>query len=69
MVALARRLGVAALSARCHTQHLASQRVLEKCGFIRVGVCEIDFPNLAPVRQGAIHYTLQLRSVSATRSA
>ena len=60
MVDVARRLNVARLSARCHTQHLPSQRVLEKCGFSRGGICEIDFPNLRPVRQQAFDYALRL---------
>ena len=60
MIDLARRLNVARLSARCHTQHLPSQRVLEKCGFTRHGIYVIDFPNLEPVRQQAFEYVLRL---------
>ena len=60
MIDLARRLCVARLSARCHTQHLPSQRVLEKCGFTRDSTCEIDFPNLQPGQQQAFEYVLQL---------
>ena len=62
IVDLARRLGVARLTARCHAQHLTSLRVLEKCGFTREGVCEIDFPNLVPVRQQAFRYALRVQT-------
>lgn len=33
MVTLAARLGITALDAGCHPDHVASRRVLEKCGF------------------------------------
>ena len=62
IIDVARRLGVARLTARCHMQHLTSQRVLEKCGFTRDGMCEIDFPNLAPPRQEAFRYVLRLHT-------
>jgi ribosomal-protein-alanine N-acetyltransferase len=54
VIEVADSLGVVTLSALCHAQHSTSQRVLEKCGFTRDGVCEIDFPNLSPVRQQAL---------------
>ena len=48
MVQLARRLGVSRLSALCHPDHRASQRVLEKCDFVRdeSWTERADFPNL-----------------------
>jgi RimJ/RimL family protein N-acetyltransferase len=50
MVELAEHLGVLHLEAQCHPDHVASQRVLEKCGFAREGVLrgQAEFPNLAP---------------------
>jgi [ribosomal protein S5]-alanine N-acetyltransferase len=47
---LAFRVGVVRLYAVCHTEHHASRRVLEKCGFEREGVLRryLVFPNLAP---------------------
>ena len=52
MVALATGLGVHRLYALCHPDHVASRRVLEKCGFAeqarRRRHCE--FPNLRPGR-------------------
>lgn len=48
MVDLAPRCGVQRLYAVCHTQHAASSRVLEKCGFACEGVLRryAEFPNL-----------------------
>jgi ribosomal-protein-alanine N-acetyltransferase len=47
---LAHSLGVVRLYALCHPEHRASQRVLEKCGFVQE--CTLrghsEFPNLAP---------------------
>jgi RimJ/RimL family protein N-acetyltransferase len=62
MVDLARTIGLARLTALCHHEHRASQRVLEKCGFERERrMRRSDFPNLAPgVRQDALCYTLRL---------
>lgn len=50
MVALAPGLGVQRLYAVCHTDHHASARVLEKCGFAREGTLRryAEFPNLQP---------------------
>jgi ribosomal-protein-alanine N-acetyltransferase len=50
IAALASRLGVRRLFAHCHTDHHASVRVLEKCGFEREGVLRAhsEFPNLRP---------------------
>jgi ribosomal-protein-alanine N-acetyltransferase len=50
MVEIARKAGVRRLYAICHTEHRASWRVLEKCGFLREGVLHryTEFPNLKP---------------------
>jgi RimJ/RimL family protein N-acetyltransferase len=50
MVACARQVGVARLSALCHSGHRASSHVLEKCGFTRdvSRARQAEFPNLAP---------------------
>lgn len=50
MADLAPRLGVIRLYALCHTDHRASWRVLEKCGFVREGILRryAEFPNLNP---------------------
>src|SRR5437016_5736815 len=50
MVELARSVGVRRLYALCHTEHRASWRVLEKCGFVREGILHShsEFPNLTP---------------------
>ena len=62
MVDTARHIGLHRLTACCHTQHVASQRVLQKCGFVRQGTaCQTAFPNLAPgVRHEAFWYALPL---------
>lgn len=50
MVALAPNLGIHRLYALSHPEHLASQRVLDKCGFSRDTLlrCHSEFPNLEP---------------------
>jgi RimJ/RimL family protein N-acetyltransferase len=50
MVALARQLDVIRLYALCHPAHRSSQRVLDKCGFVREGTWQRHsvFPNLDP---------------------
>jgi RimJ/RimL family protein N-acetyltransferase len=50
MVDLAPTCRVRRLYAICHTDHTASYRVLEKCGFAREGILRRHtvFPNLAP---------------------
>lgn len=50
MVELASNLSLQRLQACCHTEHLKSARVLEKCGFEREGTLRryLEFPNLAP---------------------
>jgi [ribosomal protein S5]-alanine N-acetyltransferase len=50
IVALAERFSVKRVYAVCHTMHVPSARVLEKCGFAREGVLRAfaEFPNLQP---------------------
>lgn len=50
IVRLAPDLGVRRLYALCHPDQIASQRVLEKCGFQREGLLRnhSEFPNLRP---------------------
>jgi [ribosomal protein S5]-alanine N-acetyltransferase len=62
MVDVARSIGLRRLTACCHTEHRASQRVLEKCGFARDSTsCKTTFPNLDPgVRHDAFWYALPL---------
>jgi|SRR5437667_8815787 len=50
MVGVARSVGIRRLYAICHTEHRASWRVLEKCGFLHEGVLHqyTEFPNLRP---------------------
>ena len=50
MVDVAPPIGVTRLSALCHPEHRASQRVLEKLGFERepTWTQQAEFPNLAP---------------------
>jgi RimJ/RimL family protein N-acetyltransferase len=52
MSALAESLDVQRLYALCHTDHSASVRVLERCGFLREGVLAkyLVFPNLGDPR-------------------
>jgi ribosomal-protein-alanine N-acetyltransferase len=49
MVSLAAGRGMTHLYALCHTEHQASWRVLEKCGFTREGILQghTVFPNLS----------------------
>jgi ribosomal-protein-alanine N-acetyltransferase len=49
MVNLAAERGITRLYALCHTEHQASWRVLEKCGFTREGILleHSRFPNLS----------------------
>jgi RimJ/RimL family protein N-acetyltransferase len=61
MVRLAEDLNVSELRASCHPAHVASQRVLEKCGFIREpsSVKGPQFPNLeAALSADALCYVL-----------
>ena len=55
---LARSLDVVRLYAICHLDNRASQRVLEKCGFLREGILRrhTTFPNLAPERTDVVCY-------------
>ena len=62
MVDVASGIGLERLTACCHLEHLASQRVLEKCGFLREQRdCQATFPNLAPAPQDVGWYVLELR--------
>jgi [ribosomal protein S5]-alanine N-acetyltransferase len=59
IVDVARGIGVRRLTALCHIEHRVSQRVLEKCGFVRdrSSSPEIMFPNLAPgILQPVVRY-------------
>lgn len=59
MTQLARDLNCTSLLAWCHPDHAASQRVLEKAGFVRDGLVSdfCEFPNLAAgVRQSVVRY-------------
>jgi RimJ/RimL family protein N-acetyltransferase len=62
VIEAARHLGLVRRVAHCHAQHQQSQRVLDKCGFARDGLCQIDFPNLTPARQEALRYVLRLQA-------
>ena len=50
MRGLALRLGVLRVTGKCHPNHSASLRVMQKCGFTREGLLRghAQFPNLAP---------------------
>ena len=50
VVALAAEVGLRRLHAKCHPEHHASQRILEKCGFAREGLLRrySELPNLRP---------------------
>lgn len=57
MVDLARALRIPQLSAGCHPDHRASQRVLEKCGFVREAIVQRSvFPNLGPEPTALLTY-------------
>jgi ribosomal-protein-alanine N-acetyltransferase len=63
MVDLARSLGLPALGAFCHPDHIPSIRVLGKCGFKPDGVTHAvaEFPNLTPaVKVDVVRYELKL---------
>ncbi len=62
MVDLARQHHVDRLLAYCHPEHVVSQRVLEKAGFVRDEILSefCEFPNLEPgVRQRVVRYICQ----------
>jgi RimJ/RimL family protein N-acetyltransferase len=48
VVDVAARIGVTRLFALCHAEHRASQRVLEKCAFVRESETHVVLPNLSP---------------------
>ncbi len=59
MVGLTRAIGVREVAAVCHIEHVASQRVLEKCGFSCKGRVSAHFPNLpAGTAPDALRYEL-----------
>lgn len=57
VTALAARLGIRRLYAVCHTDHAASVRVLERCGFEREGTLRryLSFPNLGHDNPQDVH--------------
>lgn len=62
MVDLAAELKVVRLYALCHTDHRASYRVMEKCGFTREGVLprHLVFPNLSDEPHDVFSYVRSL---------
>jgi ribosomal-protein-alanine N-acetyltransferase len=62
MVDLAAELKIVRLYALCHTDHRASWRVMEKCGFTREGVLpgHLVFPNLSPEPHDVFSYARTL---------
>ena len=63
IIDVASRIGVSRLFAPCHIENRPSQRVLEKCAFVRDDVLKpmMEFPNLSPgVRREALYYALVL---------
>ena len=68
MTQLARDLDCTRLLAYCHPDHAASQRVLEKAGFVRDGLLSdfCEFPNLtAGERQSVVRYTRTWRQATS----
>ena len=62
VIDVASSLALKQLTACCHLENQASQRVLEKCGFLREARdCQATFPNLASAPQGVAWYVLGLR--------
>ena len=62
MVEVGRLVGLRKLTAHCHPDHLASQRVLQKGGF-RLEHRARDahvFPNLSPLKQDVLSYVCDL---------
>ena len=62
MVDLAAELRVVRLYAMCHTDHRASWRVMEKCGFSREGILprHLVFPNLSAEPHDVFSYARTL---------
>jgi RimJ/RimL family protein N-acetyltransferase len=63
IVGLAAQCRVRRLYAVCHTEHKASARVLEKCGFLHEGILHsyMEFPNLGADGPSDVHcYALLL---------
>lgn len=69
MADLAPRLGVVRLYALCHTDHRASWRVLEKCGFTREGILRsyAPFPNIAAAPADMFCYARVWPAASGSR--
>jgi ribosomal-protein-alanine N-acetyltransferase len=70
MVNLAAERGITHLYALCHTEHQASWRVLEKCGFTREGIllAHSRFPNLSSNPLDVFSYARTLVSVGSDPS-
>jgi len=67
MVALAQNLQLNDVYALCHTEHRASSRVLEKCGFALQATlpAHTEFPNLAPGEElDVLRYNLHLQGAA-----
>ena len=65
VIDVTRQTSVTRLFALCHPEHRPSQRVLEKCGFVRddPSTRQVEFPNLSPgVQQDALCYALALEA-------
>lgn len=63
MCDLARWLDLSRLYAVCHTEHAASRRVMEKCGFSSEGILQRHtvFPNIGPDRTDVYCYAVDPR--------
>jgi ribosomal-protein-alanine N-acetyltransferase len=62
MVDVAHAMGLQGLTAHCHPAHLASMRVLEKCGFVlehRIDAALV-FPNLSSEKQDVLSYVYRV---------
>ncbi|HKE95494.1 MAG TPA: GNAT family N-acetyltransferase, partial [Povalibacter sp.] len=65
MIELARQLGLRRLYALCHVEHVASRRVLEKCGLRAQSTLQNPFPNLPPdARREALRYELEFTATA-----
>lgn len=65
MIDLARQLDLTRIYALCHPEHIASQRVLEKCSFTRdeTFIKQFEFPNLQPgVLQDVACYAMKCKA-------
>jgi RimJ/RimL family protein N-acetyltransferase len=66
IVGAAASLGIVRLFALCHTEHVASCRVLEKCSFMREGILRrhSEFPNLGGGPLDIVSYSRILAPLS-----